>query len=192
MKNPSKKFSQKPIITPLDNDWRWIRGYKGFYAVSERGEVWSTRSEKLLKPSLTTTGYLFVGLSRGNKAKLVRIQVLVARAFIGKRPLGYQINHLNLDKKDNNIKNLEYCTPGENTQHYYNSLPKKCSSNPVIQIFCPWRARGVRQHKAVMDDDKVRFIRTTLLKTKRLARKFKVSEDCIRKIKRRINWKHVA
>lgn len=61
--------------------------------------------------------YLQVRLWRQNKARTFYVHDLVAAAFIGKKPRGAQVNHKDLDKKNNYAENLEYLTPKENMDH---------------------------------------------------------------------------
>ena len=90
--------------------------FPGYY-ISSEGNVLSDRSGKRTKltPSLRNGRYLAVSLySRKGDKKTRSIHVLVAEAFIGERPEGLQIRHLNGDKKDNRVENLAYGTAEEN------------------------------------------------------------------------------
>lgn len=107
---------QKPVYTTLDNDWKWIRGYKGLYAVCTDGEVWSSRRWRLLK-RVPNPRYLTVCLSKNNIKNHCLVHMLVANAFIGKCPKGKQVNHKDLNKINCHVSNLEYVTSGDNTRH---------------------------------------------------------------------------
>lgn len=106
-------------------EWRPVEKYEGVYEVSSFGRVRSLNREdsagkkrrgRILSPG-TQNGYKFVGLHSGDKYDVVRIHILVARAFVGKRPFGLVINHKDSDRANNHFSNLEYVTPAENVHH---------------------------------------------------------------------------
>lgn len=70
----------------------------------------------VLKPSIHR-GYETVSLRGGAKPYRTTVHKLVARAFIGPRPAGHEINHKDGDKRHNTPYNLEYVTPEENRKH---------------------------------------------------------------------------
>jgi hypothetical protein len=86
------------------------------YLVSNKGRVFGVYG-KMLKPHENTGGYLRVSMSKNGKTIKRSIHSLVARAFIGRRPCGFQVCHLNGNKQDNRVENLKYVTPKENTSH---------------------------------------------------------------------------
>lgn len=95
--------------------WIDISEYKDYYCVSNFGNVKNKKKDKFLKPS--GKRYLQVGLSRNGLVKTKLIHQLVAAAFIGERPEGYEINHKDTDKKNNRVDNLEYVTKLANMKH---------------------------------------------------------------------------
>lgn len=82
------------------------------YLVTSNGNVFSLKRGKFLS-AFHWQGYFQVVLDGKN----FRIHKLVAEAFIGPRPKGLTINHINGIKTDNNIGNLEYVTLKENVRH---------------------------------------------------------------------------
>lgn len=105
-------------------EWRPVVGYEGWYEVSDLGRVKrvvggssKTYVGKILKPVLFPDGYHQVGLSVNGRAKMRKIHHLVMAAFVGPRPEGYQINHIDGIKTHNRLSNLEYATAKENAQH---------------------------------------------------------------------------
>lgn len=98
--------------------WKPIKGYESRYAVSSKGKVMNLETGRILKNRINTHGYAIVGLFNGNgKRKKIMVHRLIAEAFIP-NPLGLpQINHLDEDKTNNNVTNLEWCTASQNTRH---------------------------------------------------------------------------
>lgn len=110
--------------------WRDIPGYEGMYQVSDLGRVRSvdrpvrcisggmettrTARGKILKPSALPTGHLTIHLGR---RKTTTVHIVVAAAFIGPRPDGNDVAHLNGDPTDNRPSNLSYTTRTENNRH---------------------------------------------------------------------------
>ena len=76
--------------------------------------------EKIRKPKLNKhTGYLMVGLNGKGKSQNVTIHSMVAKAFIGDIPRGYNANHKDGNKLNNNLTNLEIITHRENCIHAF-------------------------------------------------------------------------
>lgn len=90
-----------------------IEGYEGLYQVSNYGNVKSLISKKVLKP-LEVKGYLQIGLHKDKKKKLYKIHRLVADTFLDNPNKYEEVNHIDEDKTNNNVTNLEWCT------HFYN------------------------------------------------------------------------
>ena len=98
--------------------WLPIKGYEGLYEVSNTGYVRSIRrNNKLLKYNSTSYGYKRVGLYKDGKQKFHTIHRLVAEAFIPNDNLLPEINHIDGDKQNNHVDNLEYCTAKYNINH---------------------------------------------------------------------------
>lgn len=118
-----------------DELWLSIPGYEGLYAVSNKGRVKSlarktytgNRSvpEIIRKPNIMK-GYHCIALKKCGKTKVFRIHRLVLEAF-GKPQPGskYEVNHIDGNKGNNCLENLEWCTPKENTAHAFNTGLRK-------------------------------------------------------------------
>ena len=106
----------------MDEVWKDIPGYEGYYQVSDSGRVrrvkpiTNTWKGKILSFELTT-GYPRVMLSRPGTRKHHLIHELVMLSFVGQRPRGHHINHKDGNKVNNHPDNLEYVTPKENDRH---------------------------------------------------------------------------
>lgn len=107
--------------------WKDIDGFNGRYQVSNFGRVRSTISwnghkyvskERILKPSMTTTGYHKIELIAPNgKKKSLKLHRVIASAFIP-NPMGYPIiNHKDGNPLNNSLDNLEWCTQKHNVEH---------------------------------------------------------------------------
>lgn len=113
--------------------WKDIKGYEGYYQVSNLGRVKSlntrlkyrygyrTRKGRILKPSISHKGYFKITLSKNNKSRNATIHRTVAQAFIPNPENKPCTNHKNGIKTDNRVENLEWCTISENTQHAYDT-----------------------------------------------------------------------
>lgn len=107
--------------------WKDVIGYEGFYQVSNLGNVKRVGSFRGVNKAylenyyLTKVdngkGYLRVKLTVNNKSKRIMLHRIIAEAYIP-NPNNYKvINHINGNKKDNSIENLEWCTQSYNCLH---------------------------------------------------------------------------
>ena len=103
----------------MEEVWKDIPGYEGIYSISNMGKVRNDKTNRILKQGQSGKGYLMVQLCKDGKAKSIRIHKLVMNAFQGESK-GLQINHIDGNKKNNQLSNLEYCSAKENTQHAWN------------------------------------------------------------------------
>lgn len=98
--------------------WRDIPGWEGYYQVSDQGEVMSLprpRAQlRVLRAAPVGNGYLAVNLHRNGSRKQRKVHQLVLEAFRGPRPSGLVARHLNGNKLDNRLENLEWGTWSEN------------------------------------------------------------------------------
>ena len=97
--------------------WDYPPGYNN-YKVSSKGQVWSTGSGKILKPRIRNDGYYQVFLYKDRKRKGHLVHNLVANTFyFAEDYAGYQIDHVDRDKGNNNLLNLRFCTGSENCRN---------------------------------------------------------------------------
>ena len=101
----------------MREEWRAIKGFSHYF-VSNYGRAMNSHLE-VLKPYVNQKGYLKIQLrdDEGNNCKR-RVHRLVADAFLPNEANRPEVNHLNFDKKDNRVENLEWVTGEENREHY--------------------------------------------------------------------------
>jgi hypothetical protein len=96
-----------------------IIGYEGIYQVSNLGNVKSFKrnKEKLLSPCAGKSGYKHFIAIKQNKRKTLKVHQEVAKCFLGHVQCGYNkvVNHINFNKTDNRVENLEIVTTRENS-----------------------------------------------------------------------------
>lgn len=105
--------------------WKDINGYEGYYQVSNQGNVRSLdrfdgvhdRQGTIIKPSLKQNGYLQVGLRKHSVRKWFGVHRLVAIHFIENPDNKPQVNHVDGNKLNNTVENLEWVTEKENQNH---------------------------------------------------------------------------
>ena len=134
----------------MEEIWRPIPGFE-YYSVSNIGRV-KNPFGKVLKPSSNYKGYLIVNLSSEYiKHKQMFVHRAVALAFIPNPDNLPQVNHINHNKSDNNVENLEWCTNLYN-QRYSHAL--------VVNQY-DLEGRFIKSWKAISDIESVLAISTT-------------------------------
>lgn len=135
--------------------WKDIKGYEGKYQISSFGNIKSlnfnhTGKEKLLVKKVNHKGYEYVTLYNNGKQFYPRIHRIVAETFIQNLDNLPQVNHIDGNKCNNNVENLEWCTNLENMRHAiqnnlvrnkgkYNKRSKRVAQinekNEIVNIF---------------------------------------------------------
>lgn len=130
-------------------EWRWVPGYEGRYAVSNRGRVYSYKGKgKYLKPYPDTSGHLAIRLFP--QCIYRQVHSLVLEAFVGPCPADEERRHLNDDPSNNSLDNLDYGTHGQNIlDRKWNGKQHgvaKLSINQVREIKA-WLRMGMAQRE---------------------------------------------
>lgn len=116
----------------MDEVWKEIPGFEGKYMASSSGKIMSLNfrgvsgRKGILKQSQDRYGYLKCSLYKNGKQMYFSVHRLVLLTFVPNAEGKPAINHINGNKKDNHVENLEWVTCSENTQHAYRNglIPK--------------------------------------------------------------------
>lgn len=162
--------------------WKPVKNFESFYQVSNTGKVRSldridrlNRYKKGVLKKLCDNGrgYLYVNLKAHGKQTQKTVHRLVSEAFIPNPDNLPEVNHLDGDKTNNSVNNLEWCTRSENMKHAFrNELNKQY--------------KGVNNPQAKLTEKDVIYIRNNYIKhdknfgAEALARKFNVSATTIK------------
>jgi len=150
-----------------------------YYEVSNNGRVKSNSSRPcILKLRNDKYGYKRVTLHRGSVLATVLIHRLVASHHIPNPDGKPCVNHIDGDKANNYVSNLEWCTHSENTIH-------------SIKIGTTPNREGVNNGRATLTADEVKRIRASNRSIKALSLRFKVSYGIIYRIKNNITYKEI-
>lgn len=106
-------------------EWKDVIGYEGLYMVSSSGEIYSTISKKILRQTKSSTGYYHVTLYLDKKASCVNVHRIVADAFLPQKDNCPEINHIDGNKGNNSVINLERVSKSENAIHAYKTGLRK-------------------------------------------------------------------
>lgn len=165
-------------------EWRDIKGYEGIYKVSNLGGVKKNVNQEwfVRKSSILKSGYAAIQLRKGKEKQMFRVHRLVALAFIPNPENKSDVNHIDGDKLNNCLENLEWATRLENMKH--------ASEKRLMP-------HGVKNTSTKLNDQKIREIRS-LRKTnpkqytyKKLSEIYKVNTSSIGFILTNKIWQHV-
>jgi len=151
--------------------WKPIQGYEGLYEISAnlrirsldrivrlRGEHFRTQKGKIMEPVFDGNGYLFIALCKNGIIKKFKLHRLVAIHFIPNQHNLKYVDHINADKSDNRIENLQWITNADNVikGHYIdgNRKPGEIGNiKPVLQY--TKTGEFVTEHRSVSEAQRV-------------------------------------
>lgn len=149
------------------------------YTIYSDGRVFNKNKGREIKGSLSNCGYNRVTVC-GNRLSRHR---LIAMKFLPKIDGKEYINHIDGNKLNNNVSNLEWCTSSENAKHAFDSGLRCAISTPIY---------GEENNNAILTDKEVIKIRSTKdLSQNELAERFNVSKSTIKHILRGRSWTHL-
>lgn len=171
--------------------WKEVRRSKGRYRVSNKGRIVSmnyrsrpgTRGRvKIMQPAEDANGYLRTMIKRDGRYDTIKVHRLVAKHWVpnpGEKP---QVNHLDGNKLNNRVENLQWVTHRENIDH------------AVANGFTA-KTHGSRNGMAKLTEEDVRQMKRDYVPRKvtqrMLAERYGVSLACIKDIFQGNTWKHV-
>jgi hypothetical protein len=169
---------------PFALNMKDIKGFEGMYAVTEDGRVWSYKSEKWMKPMVGTHGYLIVELSNGSRKKGVRypkqVHRLVAETFIKNKFKLSDVNHIDSNRANPRVENLEWVTRKGNLAHAMRAGRIKVGEQRKNTKLTAQKVKEIRS--------KYSFWKYTM---PMLASEYGVTFNCIQAVLERRNWKHI-
>ena len=165
--------------------WKDVVGYEGWYSVSNMGRVRRdkvyqySRAGKIIKHNRASL-YPAVSLSKNNKVTTKRVHAIVARAFLGERSEGMEVNHIDSKKRNPELSNLEYVTKSENAIHAFQNGT---------------RAIGSKHCQSKLLEKDIIKIRKLYVPYKnsqyKLAKQFNISRGSISSILSGRTWRHI-
>ncbi|EPT8324471.1 HNH endonuclease [Providencia rettgeri] len=193
--------NNNPILYELRNDWRKVVGLSGAYEVNSQGKVRSL-PKKVVRSNGTiqrfkgtvlsifnnSSGYPCVRISDSETGKrfILRCHRAVAEAFIPNPDNKPEVNHIDGDKSNSDLSNLEWVTPKENRKHAWDIGLRNTSHLP--------NKIGEEKINAKLTDEKViemRKLRLSGMTFGSIASIYNVSKNtCINAIKGK-TWAHV-
>lgn len=174
----------------MEEIFRPIKNYEGYYEVSNLGRVkslakeWSVgrKGETILKAGKRKIGYDFVVLCVDKNKKYVSVHRLVAEHFC-ENPNSYNVvNHKDSDRQNNNASNLEWTTNSGNAKHGFDYGFRK-------------GMKGVTNGGSILNTDKVIKIRelyyTKKYSQSKIAEMFSIKQTQVSRIVLRKQWQHI-
>jgi DNA-binding XRE family transcriptional regulator len=162
--------------------WKDIKGYEGHYQVSNLGRVKSLKNNKelIMTNVKSNLGYLRVKLSKDGKIKGFPVHRLVGLTFLDLINGKNEINHIDGNKKNNCLTNLEWCNRSENMRH---------ADKTGLRVML----KGKRNPKAKLTDEQIRLIRYERkgIQQKDIAKEFNIKQQTISKIINNKLWTHI-
>ena len=152
------------------------------YYVTENGEVIGKRFNKPMKPSINTNGYLKIDLRINNKKQTFSIHRLVAECYLDNPDNIPMVEHIDDNKLNNHVSNLEWVTDRENKD--------RAIQNGLY-------LNGVKNHKTKLTEEQVKWIRDNYIPNhpefgcRPLSKKFNLVPSSINKIINNKTWKHL-
>lgn len=163
----------------MKEKWLAVKGFEGLYEVSNLGRIKSIKynRERLMKTSHQLNGYVKITLSKDNVQYTSRVHRLVADAFIPRQEGRDYVNHIDGDKDNNAVSNLEWVSVSENNKHAF-KLGLKC-------------AKGENNGRAVLTEAQVIEIYQLAhsgRRVKDIAEQYKISRSSVCHIKYGSRW----
>lgn len=154
------------------------------YQINEKGEIYSPASNRWIKPFYDRNKYLRVSLQDTNKVrKSIPLHRLVLNTFKPcENSINLTVNHIDGNKENNNLSNLEWMTNKDNIKHAFNNnLRNEQGENNYFH--------KLKESDVLQIVDLLLFTQYTY---NEIATWWDVNEETIARIKRKISWKHLT
>lgn len=164
--------------------WKDVKGYEGIYSVSNTSKI---RSEERISPigrklkgkemkqRVSNDGYVRMKLYKNSKQSTYYLHRLIMIAFLGDSEL--DVNHIDGDKTNNSLSNLEYLTRSENHKHAFRMGLRKITESQKDKIRGNLNSTHKKQMKKVFDSK----IKKTFESIKQAAEFYGVSQGGFKK-----------
>lgn len=114
-----------------------IDGKETYYLINEAGEIKNTNTKKVLKGSITRSGYKYYRLSINGEKRRFYEHILVAKHFLGEISKNMIVNHIDGNKLNNHVTNLEIISQSENVKHAHENkliIPNKQKKQEIQNL----------------------------------------------------------
>lgn len=147
--------------------WEPVRN-RSNYVVSNHGRVYNAKTRRFCHGCLDKN-YVRIHLYQDGKGCKRYLHCIVIDSFVGKKPSGNEVNHKDLNTKNNHLSNLEYVTPSSNSKHAM-LLGRKAKKLTIKKV---WRIRNLIQKG---------------LSQYRIARMLKINQSCVSDVCTGVSW----
>ena len=117
------------------NNWYPIKGWEGLYEINKNGEVRNAKNKNTIVGDINNCGYYRVSLYNQGQSKKYFRHRLVAEHFLDKPEGKDFVNHIDGDKSNNSLENLEWVSQSENEKHAFENGLKQKTNKPFIIEF---------------------------------------------------------
>ena len=138
------------------------------YSINENGVIINDKTRRVLKQKVNKRGYAYVTISINGKLKDISIHRAVAETFIPNPENKPQVNHIDGDKLNNNVNNLEWCSAKDNMKH---AVENKL-----------WDYAGTKNCKSKLSKEsleEIKALNSQGFSSRKIADKFNVSKTAI-------------
>ena len=152
-----------------------VLGFEGYW-INKKGEMIGRKGKKIYHRIIDKKGYEKIILRSKQKTKMLPIHRLVALAFIPNPENKPQVNHIDCNKLNNSVENLEWVTNQENHNH---KMENGLNVNKALE----------EHSQAKLTNEQALYIKKSKEKNSVLAKRFEVSLSTIGNIKKGLSWK---